>query len=158
RRLTMIIRQRTSRLMAWVGVGVLGFTLTSAVVAHAQGKLSAVYVSSNISTDNENTVLGFTNDGLGNLTPITGSPWLTGGTGGKKDGRDARQFDGDGEVMINQGGTLLFAVNGPTNTVAVFQIHAGGFLSTAPGSPFPSNGEQPASVGAKDNAVTMGTG
>src|SRR5689334_4697502 len=40
-----------------------------------------VYVESNISTPGGNSILAFRRDAQGNLTPLPGSPFLTGGTG-----------------------------------------------------------------------------
>ena len=106
---------------------------------------NVVYVESNISTTNGNTVLGFSNDGNGNLTPLPGSPYLTDGTGVVKAGNGV-QTDADGELIVNSAGTLLFAVNEHSNTIAVFNINADGSLSAAPGSPSPSGGQAPASL------------
>src|SRR5581483_851562 len=55
-----------------LGAG-LALVLTTAMAAHAQ--VNAVYVESNISTTNNNTIIGFSNDGSGNLTPLPGSPY-----------------------------------------------------------------------------------
>ncbi|HEV2176084.1 MAG TPA: beta-propeller fold lactonase family protein [Terriglobia bacterium] len=115
--------------------------------------LNLVYLESNNSAADSNSVLGFSNDGLGNLTPLPGSPYLTGGDGVSGGGPE---FDADDEVIVNPEGTLLFAVNGHTNTVAAFSINADGSLTAAPGSPFASGGQDPASLALKDNY--LGTG
>ncbi|HEV2178634.1 MAG TPA: beta-propeller fold lactonase family protein [Terriglobia bacterium] len=120
-------------------------------VVKAQGagsRPNVVYVESNISTTNGNTVLGFSNDGAGNLTPLPGSPYLTDGTGVVKNGNGV-QTDADGELIVNSAGTLLFAVNEHSNTVAVFNINSDGSLSAAPGSPTASGGQAPASLGLR---------
>ncbi len=44
-------------------------------------QINAVYVDSNISSSKGNAVLGFSNDGFGNLTPLPNSPYLTQGAG-----------------------------------------------------------------------------
>ena len=133
----------------------VGVTLGSIPAAYAQG-LNLVYTQSNDVTSN--AVYGYSNDNQGNLTPLPGSPYLTGGVGVANDGPDDRQFDADGQVMINQAGTILFAVNGHTNTVSVFTINQNGSLTPVAGSPFASNGQEPASVAVRDNAIATGTG
>ena len=117
-----------------------------------------VYIDGNITTSGQNAVIGLVNDGTGHLTPLPGSPFLTGGTGvGPAAGGTDETWDSDQEVVINPEGTLLFAVNGDTNTFAVFNLNADGTLSAIPNSPFASGGSQPASFGYKDNALGNGS-
>ena len=66
------------------------------------------------------------------------------------------QWDSDQEIVINKAGTLLFAVNGHSNNISSFKINADGTLTTVSGSPFPSGGPQPASIGYRDNAFGNG--
>ncbi len=134
-----------------VAAMVLVFTLCAA----AQQNL--VYINANITGTNQNGVIALVNDGAGNLTPLAGSPFLTNGTGvgPAPSGTDA-QWDSDQEVMINSAGTLLFAVNGHSNTIASFTINANGTLTPNAGSPFASGGTQPASIGYRDNALGNG--
>src|SRR5215472_17508098 len=113
-------------------------------VGLASAQQNLVYVNANISVSGQNAVLAFVNDGAGNLTPVAGSPFLTGGTGVSAAGSGA-QIDNDGEIIINPEGTLLFAVNGNSNNVAVFKIQSDGSLVAVSGSPFASGGIQPAS-------------
>lgn len=129
-----------------LGAG-LALILTTAI---AQGQVNAVYVESNISTTNNNTIIGFSNDGNGNLTPLPGSPYKTGGTGWG--GALGLQQDDDQQVVTNGASTLLFAVNGHSNTIASFTINADGSL-TPNGSPIPSAGTQPASLGLFDKVL-----
>ncbi len=133
-----------------LGAGLV-LVLTTAMAAHAQ--VNAVYVESNISTTNNNTIIGFSNDGSGNLTPLPGSPYKTGGTGWG--GSLGIQQDDDQQVVTNAAGTLLFAVNGHSNTIASFTINADGSL-TPNGSPIQSAGTQPASLGLFDNVLPNG--
>lgn len=134
-----------------VAATLLVFTLCAA----AQQNL--VYINANITATNQNGVIALVNDGAGNLTPLAGSPFLTGGTGvGPAPGGADAQWDSDQEVTINAAGTLLFAVNGHSNTIASFTINANGTLTPNAGSPFASGGTQPASIGYRDNALGNG--
>jgi hypothetical protein len=120
--------------------------------AYAQTPQNLVYVMSNITATGQNSVQGFVNDGLGNLTPLSGSPYATGGTGvgPASDGTDF-QWDSDQEIMVNAAGTLLFSVNGHSNDITEFTINADGSLAKL--SSFASGGQGPASIGYKDNAL-----
>ena len=124
--------------------------------AFAQKNL--VYINGNITATGQNAVIALLNDGAGNLTPLAGSPFATGGTGvaGAGDLLDDAQWDSDGELAINSAGTLLFAVNGHSNNFSAFNLNADGTLTLIPGSPFASGGTQPASIGYKDNALGSG--
>jgi len=150
----MSIAQSTRRFVfatMLVATALLVFSLCAA----AQQNL--VYINANITTTNQNGVIALVNDGAGNLTPLAGSPFLTGGTGvGPASGGTDFQWDSDQEVSINPAGNLLFAVNGHSNTIASFTINADGTLTTNAGSPFASGGPQPASIGYRDNALGNG--
>jgi 6-phosphogluconolactonase (cycloisomerase 2 family) len=106
---------------------------------------SVVYVESNDPAGN--AIFAFArNDADGSLTALPGSPFPSGGTGITFT-TALGPFDSDQEVIVNPEHTLLFAVNGGSDTIAVFQIHADGSLSPVTGSPFPSGGSNPVSVG-----------
>lgn len=133
--------------------------LLSLCAATAFAQQNLVYINGNITATGQNAVIALVNDGAGNLSPLAGSPFATGGTGvgpASNPMVDA-QWDSDGEVMINPQGTLLFAVNGHSNNVSAFKINADGSLSAVAGSPFASGGTQPASIAYKDNALGNGT-
>ena len=120
---------------------------------------SFVYIDANINIPGQNAVIALLNDGAGNLTPVAGSPFATGGTGVAGEGSllNDIQWDSDGELAINAQGTLLFAVNGHSNDFSGFTVNADGSLTLIPGSPFPSHGTQPASIGYKDDAAGSGS-
>lgn len=95
---------------------------------------------------NKNQVLVYSlNTETGQLSHILG-PFFTGGTGVYKNppGNEVRA---DQQLIVNAEGTLLFAVNGDSNSIAVFNINSDGTLTAVSGSPFASNGPQPASLG-----------
>ena len=143
--------------ISWGALVLSLLMLACALGATAFAQQNLVYIDGNITTANQNAVIGLVNDGTGKLTPLPGSPFLTGGTGvgPAGNGTDA-QWDSDQEVVINPEGTLLFAVNGHTNNFAVFNLNSDGTLSAISGSPFASNGPQPASFGYKDNGLGGG--
>ena len=110
-------------------------------------QVNAVYIVSNIGQlPNKNSVLALKNDGTGHLTPITGSPFATGGSGVfEQNSVFSPGFQADQEVVVNSAGTLLFAVNGDSNTVTAFGINSDGSLTNLNTSA--SLGSDPVSLG-----------
>jgi 6-phosphogluconolactonase (cycloisomerase 2 family) len=144
---------RYSLLTSVLSIAVLVLCLASAGLA----QLNLVYVESNIGlcpgcAANHNSIIAFSNDGTGNLKAVKGMPFKTKGTG-IYDAAPGVDFAADRELIINPEGTLLFAVNMHSNTIAVFTINSDGSLTAAAGSPFASNGTQPASLGLLDNVL-----
>jgi 6-phosphogluconolactonase (cycloisomerase 2 family) len=64
-------------------------------------------------------------------------------------------FDSDQNLIENPEGTLLFAVNSGSNSIAVFHINSDGSLTAVDGSPFPSGGSDPVSLGLNGNILTV---
>src|ERR1700756_1569265 len=64
-------------------------------------------------------------------------------------------FDSDQNLIENPEGTLLFAVNSGSNSIAVFLINSDGSLTALDGSPFPSGGSDPVSLGLNGNILTV---
>jgi 6-phosphogluconolactonase (cycloisomerase 2 family) len=56
-------------------------------------------------------------------------------------------FDSDQDLVVDPARRLLFAVNSGSDTIAVLNINSDGSLSAIPGSPFPSGGTNPVSLG-----------
>ena len=110
-----------------------------------------VYVESNIPSANANSIFAFRRDDAdGSLTALPGSPFLTGGAGvgiGANDIPMVGPFDSDQNIIVNAMHTRLFAVNSGSDSIAVFYILPDGGLVPVAGSPFPSNGINPVSVG-----------
>ncbi len=150
------ISRRFLSAAAFAAFVVLALALAATPQAHAQQNL--IYNNGNITATGQNAVLALVNDGAGNLSPVSGSPFATGGTGvaGTGDPLADAQWDSDGELIINKAGTLLFAVNGHSNNISAFALNANGTLTSVAGSPFASGGTQPASIGYKDNALGNG--
>lgn len=90
----------------------------------------------------------------GTLTQIGSFP--TGGKGVFDLSLQLGPFDSDQEIIVNGQHNLLFAVNPGSDTVAVFRIQADGTLVHTPGSPFPSGGGNPVSLGlAADKLIVV---
>jgi len=99
-----------------------------------------------------NSILAFKNDGRGN--PVFLGSTAAGGIG-VYDGTFALgPFDSDQNLITNPEGTLLFAVNSGSNSIAVFHITPEG-LQAVEGSPFFSGGTDPVSLGLKDDILTV---
>ncbi len=132
---------------------VLCVSLAAACVAatspclHASDGAEYVYVESNIGAANANSIFAFKRDGDGSLTPLSGSPFATGGAGVMYTGAALGPFDSDQELVTNADNTLLFAVNSGSDSIAVFNIGDHGKLKPVDGSPFSSGGSNPVSVG-----------
>ena len=63
-------------------------------------------------------------------------------------------FDSDQNLITNPEGTLLFAVNSGSNSIAVFHITPQG-LQAVDGSPFASGGSDPVSLGLKGDILVV---
>jgi DNA-binding beta-propeller fold protein YncE len=124
-----------------------------ACIARAQAPSGMVYVESNFGTPGqENTILAFRRDPQGQLAPLDEFP--TGGRGVTPTLR-VGPFDTDQNLITNRAGTRLFAVNSGSNTIAVFVIRRDGSLVHVPGSPFPSGGINPVSVGLAGDLLAV---
>jgi 6-phosphogluconolactonase (cycloisomerase 2 family) len=104
-----------------------------------------VYVESNSAAPDSNEILAFRYHN-GVLSPRGIRRYPTGGSG-SHDLSNSGVLDADQEVITNATRTLLFAVNSSSDTIAVFHIQADGGLVPVAGSPFPSNGAAPSSLG-----------
>jgi hypothetical protein len=124
------------------------FVIAICTAASAFAQVNMVYLESNISrSTNKNSVYAYSNDGLGNLTQVAGSPFLTSGTGvTPRASSTGTPFVSDGQLTTNSGGAFLYAVNGHTDTIAAFLINSDGTLTTISGSPFASQGFDPVSM------------
>lgn len=137
-----------------LGVAAITFAGSFSVAQAADGG-EYVYVESNTSAPNSNAVYAFRRGSAGNLTPLPGSPFLTGGAGVQYNGSNLGPFDSDSEVIVNPQQTLLFAVNAGSDSVAVFSIKEDGTLAPVEGSPFPSGGNDPVSLALDGNVLVV---
>lgn len=137
-------------------LGLAVFTFVgSCSIAQAADGAEYVYVESNTSAPNSNSIYAFRRGSTGSLTPLPGSPFLSGGAGVQYTGSNLGPFDSDSEVIVNPDQTLLLAVNSGSDSVAVFSIHEDGTLVTVPGSPFPSGGNDPVSLALDGNVLIV---
>jgi DNA-binding beta-propeller fold protein YncE len=124
---------------------------------HASNSLNLVYVTSNIgSVPNMNSVYAWTNDGSGNLTPVSGSPYLTGGTGFYDPNYASFSDEADKEIVISPATNRLFTVNADSNTIAVMNVSTTGSLTPVAGSPFASGGQEPLSLAISNGVLAEG--
>jgi 6-phosphogluconolactonase (cycloisomerase 2 family) len=104
-----------------------------------------VYIESNSPAADSNAILAFHyQDGALSARGVRRYP--TDGSG-SHDLSNHGVLDADQEVIVNPTRTLLFAVNSGSDTIAAFHIGRDGRLTPVAGSPFPSNGKAPASLG-----------
>lgn len=118
-----------------------------AVTATAQ---TAVYVESNRA--DHNSILAYRNDG-GTLNFLGEFP--TDGKGVFDLSLKLGPFDSDQNVLTNAEGTVLYAVNTGSDTIAVFRIGEKGQLTKVEGSPFPSGGTGPVSIGITRDTIAV---
>jgi 6-phosphogluconolactonase len=117
---------------------VYGAAGQSPVVGH-------VYVNAN--TAPKNSIAAFDRHADGTLTPLSGSPYVAGGSGtGEVVGsQDALRVTADGRYLL--------AVAAGSDEISVLEIAADGTLSPVPGSPFASGGSMPVSIALHDDLV-----
>jgi 6-phosphogluconolactonase (cycloisomerase 2 family) len=137
-----------------VYLALFGLFSLRAAMAEDSGLPHVLYVESNDFRPGQNAILAYTiNEQDGSLSLLGTFP--TGGTGFKNfDGRFGSD-DNDKEVILNADKSLLFAVNGGSDTIAVFHIAEKGALSPVQGSPFPSGGVNPVSLGFAGNNLIV---
>jgi 6-phosphogluconolactonase (cycloisomerase 2 family) len=106
-----------------------------------------VYLDANDTRPGRNAVIGYRRQADGTLSPLPGSPYLTGGTGAGDNQSGVGVEDSSQDIIVNDDHTLLFAVNAGSDSIAVFHIEPDGSLTPVPGSPFASGGVEPVSLG-----------
>lgn len=124
-----------------VSVAALGSCSTAA----AQERF--LYVLSNNVEGGQNSVIAYQRRADGTLSPHPAGPFLTGGAGidNNTNGKLGPN-DNDTPLIVSPDRRRLFAVNGHSNTIAVFDIQRDGSLRPVPGSPFASMGVGPVSL------------
>jgi DNA-binding beta-propeller fold protein YncE len=117
---------------------------------------NVVYVHSNNPAAGMNSVLAYTRDPVaGTLKPIPGSPFSTGGTGYLNSPERLGPDDTDQLITPTADHRFLYVVNEGSNTIAGFAIQPDGALKAVKGSPFPSGGVRPVSIGIHGNLMIV---
>ena len=112
-----------------------GMTLLLVLLCAADAAAEGRFVYTNDDVAGPNTVSGFRVGSDGALVPVPGSPFTTGGTGGRGG------FFASNRITVFASRDLLFASNAGSNDISVFRIDGlTGSLTPVSGSPFPSGG------------------
>jgi DNA-binding beta-propeller fold protein YncE len=112
-----------------------------------------VYIETNVARADANSILALRYR-AGSFRPLHITEYPTGGSG-SADLRNRGVLDADQQVIVNAARTLLFAVNQGSDTIAVFHIAADGSLAPVRGSPFPSGGMAPGSLGISRDILVV---
>jgi DNA-binding beta-propeller fold protein YncE len=142
-----------SRPLAALAALAVGLSIAPTALAGKEPTASnVVYVTSNNPDAGQNSVLAYRRDpATGDLT-LFGN-FLTRGAGFFVDDERLGPDDSDQEIIASPDRRLLFAVNSGSNTIAVFRVRPDGSLRHVDGSPFPSGGVQPVSLGLSGNKL-----
>jgi DNA-binding beta-propeller fold protein YncE len=139
--------------LAGLGVALATRSSTSTTTSASDGPYDGTaYVVSNTAAPGGNSVLALRYL-HGSLTPVRIHEYLTGGTGGAA-GKMLGN-DGDGQVAVNAAHTVLYAVNQGSDTIAAFHINSDQTLTPVQGSPFPSGGQAPISIGIHGSTAVV---
>ncbi len=114
---------------------------------------NVLYIENNVAVAGQNAILGYRRATDGTLSPLPGSPFLTSGKGVSNPKQVLGPDDSDQCIALSDDRKLLFAVNGGSNTIAVFTVNADGSLTPVAGSPFASQGINPCSVGVNGSKL-----
>ena len=145
---------RTGRLCGVLAAALIVGCLIAVVGGSARSEPSGVlFVESNQAQPGANSVLGFAFQS-GDLRPLSIQETPTGGSG-STDLSDSGVLDADQQLLVDPNGRLLFAVNQGSDSIAVFRVQDHGELAPVQGSPFPSGGAAPASVGLRGNTLIV---
>ena len=113
-----------------------------------------VYIESNNAAIGQNSILAYRRAANGSLTPLPGSPFLTGGRGFYVK-KFPGPFDSDSEIVLDRRRGILYAVNSGSSSVAALTIRPDGSLSPVAYSPFAIPGTNPISLGLHDEHLLV---
>ena len=135
------------------GLGILGLAACSkdnnSGTSAAPG--TVLYVASNLGTGNG--VLAYRLQADGTLAALDGSPFATGGNGFTNTAQALGPDDNDESVALSADKKRLFVANQGSGSIAVFDIGSNGKLAAVAGSPFPSGGLNPCSIGVAGSRI-----
>jgi 6-phosphogluconolactonase (cycloisomerase 2 family) len=133
--------------LAAAGASIAASLITGAAFA-ASPVVGHVYVNDN--TAGQNTVAGFDRHADGSLTPISGSPFNTGGAG------TGGAFGSAGGLQESSDGRYILATDPASNDISVLRIKPNGSLQLAEVQD--SNGTTPTSIAEHDGLVYVANG
>ncbi|HEY1711544.1 MAG TPA: beta-propeller fold lactonase family protein [Solirubrobacteraceae bacterium] len=142
------------RAIARLAVLAAGLTMATAGVAAAHPStghhqpspvVGHVYVNDNSAT--ANAIAGFDRHADGTLTPIPGSPFVTGGAG------TGAVIGSQGALQLTAGGRVLLAVDPGSNDISELLVGRDGRLARLPGGTTPSQGNEPVSIAVSRGLV-----
>lgn len=110
-----------------------------------------LYVENNLAAGN--AILAYRQQADGSLVALAGSPFATGGAGFANPTQTLGPDDTDEPLTLSADKKRLFAVNQGSSTISVFNIGADGVLTPVSGSPFPSGGLNPCSLGLANDRL-----
>jgi hypothetical protein len=122
-----------------------GLSGASIGVLAAPDVVGHVYVNDN--TAGINTIAAFDRHADGTLTPMSGSPFLAGGSG------TGTIVGSQGALQVTEDGRYLLAVDAGSNQISVLRIRPDGSLRQVEGSPVWSSGIEPVSIAVHGGLV-----
>ncbi len=131
----------------------LAQTTTPATTSAQASRPHVLYVESNLTATGQNSILAYDIAGDGSLHQKAGSPYLTGGTGFFDATYALGPFDNDQNIILNPDSTVLYAINGGSNTIAVMHVQPDGSLVPFSSSPVAAHGATPISLGLHGNTL-----
>jgi 6-phosphogluconolactonase len=154
------VEQRRAEHMKLKLLGLATLVVIAAFAAFAAGAgpaaataspvVGQVYVNDN--TAGANTVAGFDRHADGSLTPISGSPFATGGAG------TGGTVPSQGALQISDDGKYLLAVDAGSNEISVLRISHDGALRQIDGGTVPSGGLEPVSIAVHGRLAYVANG
>lgn len=133
---------------------VLFLLVTGASNAFAAGNY--LYVQSNNVAAGKNSIIAYERHEDGTLTPHPSGPFMTRGTGvNNNTNGKLGPNDNDSPIVVSAEEKRLFAVNGHSNSIAVFDIQSDGSLVHVMGSPFDSMGINPVSLAISGDVLLV---
>jgi 6-phosphogluconolactonase len=130
-------------------VTLLAFAALGAPAAFAHPGYSPVvgHVYVNDNTAGSNTVAAFDRHADGSLSPVSGSPFATGGAG------NGTGTGSQGALQMSAGGHYLLAVDAGSNQISVLRIAPDGSLRPVPGGTVSADGAEPVSIAVHRDLV-----
>jgi 6-phosphogluconolactonase len=136
---------RVAMTLACASVVAVAPAVASAHPHYPSPVLGYVYVNDN--TVPANTIAGFARHADGQLTPLPGSPFATGGAG------TGTAVGSQGALETADHGRYVLAVDAGSNQISVLRAGEHGRLRTVAGSPVSSGGNQPISIAVHEHLV-----